>query len=371
LSETHIPLCTVPGCPAPSDPDWHVPWCGHGLEGHHHHVPKRSQGGKRIVAFLCPKCHDAVDNGFKYGNAVYIDGEGREVYRLWEVTLESPGKTLIERVIGQPAAISGTEAPLAPPYTGTEAALEPLDATPEPPPAPRETAPAVVAPMLTDLGIVPDVGPEIVRYARRALIIEGTLSWERYKEVCHTLRAMHDCMGFWVGDAILAGEAEFGERCYQPWSEDHVDEDGNVVPAIPIPTLLRYVWVCSRVGVSARKAELSFTIHQTVAALPPGEQAEWLTRAQEEGMSSRQLREYVTTRREPCEHVWTAMRVPPASCPYCLKLPDGPMLVMGTYWAHVACVITELRRLLDPDWEPGRKPAPLSLCALCGKVGEV
>ena len=52
----------------------------------------------RIVAILCAGLHDSVDNGTKYGNAVITDGEGREVYRLW--AKDSPGKTLVERVIG-------------------------------------------------------------------------------------------------------------------------------------------------------------------------------------------------------------------------------------------------------------------------------
>lgn len=92
---THTPLCTVKGCPAPSDPDWHVPWCGHGLEGHHHHVKKRSQGGKGgYVVFICPRCHDKIDNG-PWGNAVLdVPGVGK-VYRIWGMHNE----TLLERVI--------------------------------------------------------------------------------------------------------------------------------------------------------------------------------------------------------------------------------------------------------------------------------
>lgn len=47
------------------------------------HWPKRSQGGKRVVARLCPGHHDAIDNGFKYhgrrlGNRV--DGENYVIF---------------------------------------------------------------------------------------------------------------------------------------------------------------------------------------------------------------------------------------------------------------------------------------------------
>jgi len=109
MSLEHEPICRTPGCPWPSDPDMHIPWC-QAIKGHrcfggptHQHWPKKGMGGhnpdSKIVACLCAGMHDAVDNGVKYGNAVIVDGEGRKVYRLWEVTIEPPGKTLIERVI--------------------------------------------------------------------------------------------------------------------------------------------------------------------------------------------------------------------------------------------------------------------------------
>ena len=92
------PLCTVKGCPWPRDPDQHIPWCGHGVAGEHQHWPKRSQGGKRIVAFLCHDCHDQIDNG-SWGNAVVTtleDGKKIEIYRAWNLHNE----TIIERIIG-------------------------------------------------------------------------------------------------------------------------------------------------------------------------------------------------------------------------------------------------------------------------------
>lgn len=107
-------VCSTPGCPAAYEPEyseWHRCWA-QGIRGHrcfggltHCHLPKKGMGGhnsaSKIVACLCAGMHDAVDNGFKYGNAVILDSEGREVYRLWEVTIEPPGKTLIERVIDE------------------------------------------------------------------------------------------------------------------------------------------------------------------------------------------------------------------------------------------------------------------------------
>ena len=96
MSETRVPLCPVRGCPAPSDPDFHVPWCGHGLVGSHHHVVKRSQGGKKgVQVFLCNACHDAVDNQMTMGNAVLTMPDGSQIYRVWNLRNE----TVVERAL--------------------------------------------------------------------------------------------------------------------------------------------------------------------------------------------------------------------------------------------------------------------------------
>lgn len=86
-------ICGVKGCPFPNSATWHVPHCGHGLGGQHHHWPKRSQGGKEIVAFLCPDCHFKVDN-WLWKDAV-VETDGRRLYRLWD----EHGKLVLERPV--------------------------------------------------------------------------------------------------------------------------------------------------------------------------------------------------------------------------------------------------------------------------------
>ena len=127
-SVKRIPACRVKGCPAPKDPDWHKPHCGHGLEGHHHHVPKRSQGGKRIVAFLCPKCHEEVDNGISLGNQIWKDKDGKEHYLLYDMA-KGPNEPIVDRVLeaGSAAEVSkrGAGRGLATSLQSTRAAGEP------------------------------------------------------------------------------------------------------------------------------------------------------------------------------------------------------------------------------------------------------
>ncbi|KKL47884.1 hypothetical protein LCGC14_2331060 [marine sediment metagenome] len=94
--------CRTKGCPF--TPDQHDEWmelCSRAPEhGHRHdqpshqHWPKRSQGGKEIVAVLCWPFHDRVDNG-DFGNDVKeVPGRGR-VYFAWDIH----GNTLIEREV--------------------------------------------------------------------------------------------------------------------------------------------------------------------------------------------------------------------------------------------------------------------------------
>lgn len=105
MASTHTPLCTVKGCPEPKNPDFHVPICGHGLEGQHHHVVKRSQGGKGgPQVFICPDCHNEIDNG-EWGNAVSKLADGDLLYHVWDIR----GKELFSRIISADGAAAGEQ----------------------------------------------------------------------------------------------------------------------------------------------------------------------------------------------------------------------------------------------------------------------
>ena len=113
LTRTPLNKCRTKDCPF--TPDEHDEWmdlCSRAPEhGHRHdqpshqHWPKRSQGGKEIVAVLCWPMHDRIDN-FDWGNDVKeVPGRGR-VYFAWDLH----GNTLIERDIDDPALNDGAEA---------------------------------------------------------------------------------------------------------------------------------------------------------------------------------------------------------------------------------------------------------------------
>ncbi len=119
ISRIPVFRCTTKGCPWPKDEDIHVPWCLHieGVEHRrdqpwHQHHPKRSQGGKQIVAVLCSYCSDKVDNTPDWDNAVSPGEEGLE-YVLWDTRVEGGwNKPLICRPIGE-AGSAAAEEPIA------------------------------------------------------------------------------------------------------------------------------------------------------------------------------------------------------------------------------------------------------------------
>jgi len=248
-------------CPHSSDPDWHVPHCQHGLAGEHHHWPKRSKGGKRIVAFLCHDCHRKADEG-PYGNAVREFPDGTERYVLWDVE----GKVLVERVIGRwkddPAGVA----------TAMEVA--------------GVGSPAITVASHTN--VHPESLPgitEIFRLLHMKPHPTGlTFADEQTEEEWALGGKFLGFLGSWlpwaVGDWLKQGQWRWGEKYAQAASETGFKEE----------RLVQYQWVASHVDNRTRCTDLSWSHHREVADLDAGKQAEWLTRARDEGMTANELR---------------------------------------------------------------------------------
>lgn len=83
---------------------------------------------------------------------------------------------------------------------------------------------------------------------------------------------------------LLGDWAAFGERKYGQLKEF---SDLN---ELDYGYLRNMAWVSSKIPVSRRRADLDWSFHQEVAALPPQEQDRWLESAQVEGISKAELR---------------------------------------------------------------------------------
>jgi len=107
------------------------------------------------------------------------------------------------------------------------------------------------------------------------------LPFEDFEHICWVLGRFHEAVRFAIGDAIIQGEALYGEVAYQAFEALHLSEEGQ----------REYVRVADRVPQARRRKDLSWSHHRAVAALEPPAQKEWLKRASVEGLSHHALRD--------------------------------------------------------------------------------
>lgn len=111
----------------------------------------------------------------------------------------------------------------------------------------------------------------------------GPMTFDEWMAAGRTLQQIDASINFWLGDWILYGEAKWGERYAQAievtgWRYDR---------------LARAKWVASKCPSWLRSQNLSWTCHLNVAHLPPGEQKEWLDKAEADGLSSAELKQAI------------------------------------------------------------------------------
>lgn len=100
------------------------------------------------------------------------------------------------------------------------------------------------------------------------------------ENLMHQIATAEKCCRFVLGDLMIAASKQYGEK-YARWSD---------ITGLDIQALRDIASTCRRVPIEMRQAgELSFAHHRQVAALPPAEQAEWLRRAADNGLSKARL----------------------------------------------------------------------------------
>lgn len=107
-----------------------------------------------------------------------------------------------------------------------------------------------------------------------------TLSYEEWRDAGQQLLRVGRAWQWWVGDWVLYGERSFGERY----------AEAIELTGMEYSTIANVISVARKVEASRRREALSWTHHAEVAALPPAKQDEWLSRAEDEGLSHRRLR---------------------------------------------------------------------------------
>jgi hypothetical protein len=124
---------------------------------------------------------------------------------------------------------------------------------------------------------------------RVAWVPEKDLEFTEWVAAGKRLGAIGRGCQWWIGDWIRYGKARFGERYAQ----------ASRVTGYDVQTLMNMVYVASRFEISRRRENLSWSHHETVAALDPEEQERWLdlTTAQRFSVSDLRLEMRTAQRR--------------------------------------------------------------------------
>jgi signal transduction histidine kinase len=87
-------------------------------------------------------------------------------------------------------------------------------------------------------------------------------------------------VNWWLGDWLRFGNHKFGERYAR----------ASRITGYDVQTLMNMVYVATRFEAPRRRDRLSWSHHAELAALDEASQDEWLTRAEDERLSVRDLR---------------------------------------------------------------------------------
>lgn len=88
-----------------------------------------------------------------------------------------------------------------------------------------------------------------------------------------------------LGDALRFGEEKYGERY-----ADVIDATRDYMRAIGIKTLQNWQWIAGKIAPHRRHTNLSLAHHEAVAKLPADEQDKFLSEAEAEAMTVKELR---------------------------------------------------------------------------------
>lgn len=303
------PLCAVAVCPSPSDPWWHRCFVCQATAIDHQHVDPKRMGGSpsrdipsNIVA-LCRPCHEKITLN-EWSD--YIE-ENEHVGR-WYFVLDRHGQRIASRALESEAQDVRLQ-PNRNEGALDEQAGEPLrDADVL---LPRRQDDAAVREVRTDAGSL--------RYAATSLTLPQ-MTLEEWGERLRLLAGMHRSLGWWLGDAMVYGEDNFGAECWQ-----YADQELGIDHG----TLLNYASVSRAIPAVHRAVNLSWSAHRELAPVFREDAArgrELLSEYEAEGLSTRQIHARVA----PPETVTTTNA-------------DGPMLYvqMEKMWT-----VAELRESL-------------------------
>src|ERR687892_567221 len=113
------------------------------------------------------------------------------------------------------------------------------------------------------------------------------MSFSGWLDYGRRLGVMGRSAGCWIGDWLSYGNHVFGERYVR----------ASRITGYDAQTLMNMAYVASRFDFARRRGKLSWSHHAEIAALEPEEQDHWLTKAEEDRLSVRCMREGIRRER--------------------------------------------------------------------------
>ena len=120
-------------------------------------------------------------------------------------------------------------------------------------------------------------------FDKTGLTVIGDPTFEEWQNCGEFLKRAEKSVQFWIGNWLNYGEKKYGEMYTQAIDETDYEEK----------TLRNAKWVSSKVELSRRRDNLTFSHHAEVAQLSPQEQEFWLDKAADENLSVRDLRQAI------------------------------------------------------------------------------
>lgn len=127
------------------------------------------------------------------------------------------------------------------------------------------------------------IDPSVGKVTKIGLSLRSNLSFNQWQELGEKLRYVEGSVLWWIGDWLNYGERSYGELYTQ--ATDATDYGYQA--------LADAKWIASRIEPSRRREKLPFSTHREVAVLEADQQDEILARAEQEGLTQREVRALV------------------------------------------------------------------------------
>jgi len=116
------------------------------------------------------------------------------------------------------------------------------------------------------------------------LTVIHSLSYDEWVDLMKTLVRLETAFQFAIGDALIYGEAQYGEKYSQA-----MDATG-----LSYQSLANMVWVSKHVPIANRVQDVSWTHHRVVASIDQQDQKAMLEWARDKGLSAVDLQSHIS-----------------------------------------------------------------------------